>query len=79
MHLDEFRDHCLAKPGTSEGLPFGPDALVFKVGDPEVKGGHKMFALLSLERTPPTATSSVSRSGPSTSVNGMRMWRRATT
>jgi predicted DNA-binding protein (MmcQ/YjbR family) len=38
-------DHCLAKPGTSSGYPFGEGALVFKVID-------KMFALLSEDNTP---------------------------
>ena len=47
MHLDGLRDLCLAKPGATEGLPFGPDALVFKV-----RG--KMFALTNLARLPPT-------------------------
>ena len=47
MRLDEFRELCLAQPGASESLPFGPDALVFKV-----RG--KMFALLNLERLPET-------------------------
>ena len=42
MNIEEFRDYCLSKPGASECLPFGPDALVFKVVD-------KMFALLMLE------------------------------
>ncbi len=46
MHLDAFRDHCLALPGATEGLPFGPDTLVFKVGG-------KMFALMGLDREPP--------------------------
>ena len=46
MHLDAFRDHCLALPGATEDLPFGPDTLVFKVGG-------KMFALMGLEREPP--------------------------
>lgn len=45
MHLDAFRDHCLAKPGATEDLPFGPDALTFKVGG-------KMFAITNLERLP---------------------------
>lgn len=48
MHLDAFRDHCLALPGAEETLPFGPDTLVFKVGG-------KMFALIGLERMPPAA------------------------
>lgn len=42
MHLDTFRDLCLALPHATEGQPFGPDVLVFKVGG-------KMFALLSLD------------------------------
>ncbi|OZC02926.1 MmcQ/YjbR family DNA-binding protein [Rubricoccus marinus] len=46
MHLDTLRDYCLAKRGATESLPFGPDALVFKV-----RG--KMFGLLNLERLPP--------------------------
>ena len=46
MHLDDLRDLCLGLPGATEGQPFGPDALVFKVGG-------KMFALTNLERLPP--------------------------
>ncbi|MEM6286132.1 MAG: MmcQ/YjbR family DNA-binding protein [Bacteroidota bacterium] len=45
MHLDTLRDHCLAKPGATEDLPFGPDVLVFKVAG-------KMFAMTNLERMP---------------------------
>ena len=47
MHLDQLRDYCLAKPGVTEGFPFGPDPLVFKVAG-------KMFALVSLEQIPPS-------------------------
>ncbi len=46
MDLEDFRAHCLTKPGASEGTPFGPDTLVFKVGG-------KMFALASLDEVPP--------------------------
>ncbi len=46
MNLEDFRDYCLTKPGASEGTPFGPDTLVFKVGG-------KMFALASLDEVPP--------------------------
>ncbi len=46
MHLDGFRTYCLQKPGATEGLPFGPDALVFKVAG-------KMFALAELAALPP--------------------------
>jgi predicted DNA-binding protein (MmcQ/YjbR family) len=48
MHLDAFRTYCLAKPGATEGFPFGGDTLVFKVAG-------KMFALVGLERVPPAA------------------------
>ena len=47
MDLAEFREYCLTKPGTTEGTPFGPDVLVFKVGG-------KMFALAALDGVPPT-------------------------
>jgi predicted DNA-binding protein (MmcQ/YjbR family) len=45
MDLEQFREHCLRKPGASEGTPFGPDVLVFKVGG-------KMFALAALDEVP---------------------------
>ena len=48
MDLEAFRIRCLAYPGVTEGFPFGPDVLVFKVAG-------KMFALLALEGIPPTA------------------------
>jgi predicted DNA-binding protein (MmcQ/YjbR family) len=47
MDLTEFREYCLSKPSTTEGTPFGPDVLVFKV-----RG--KMFALAALEAVPTT-------------------------
>jgi predicted DNA-binding protein (MmcQ/YjbR family) len=47
MDLAEFREYCLRKPGATEGTPFGPDVLVFKVGG-------KMFALAALEEVPTT-------------------------
>ncbi|HLT94059.1 MAG TPA: MmcQ/YjbR family DNA-binding protein [Membranihabitans sp.] len=43
MDLEKFREFCLSLPGTSESMPFGPQALVFKVGS-------KMFALADLEQ-----------------------------
>lgn len=46
MTLDALRAHCLAKPDAAEGLPFGPDVLVFKVGG-------KLFALAALDALPP--------------------------
>ena len=45
MDVDSFRNYCLAKKGVTEELPFGPDALVFKVMG-------KMFALAALESVP---------------------------
>lgn len=45
MNIEELRQHCLAKKGVEECLPFGPDNLVFKVGG-------KMFLLASLDAVP---------------------------
>ncbi len=47
MDLAEFREYCLTKPDTTEGTPFGPDVLVFKVSG-------KMFALAALDELPTT-------------------------
>ncbi len=43
MNIEELRDHCLAKPGATEGFPFGEDTLVFKVG-------CKIFLITSLDQ-----------------------------
>lgn len=45
MDLDTLREYCLSKPATEETLPFGPDALVFKVAG-------KMFLLIGLDEDP---------------------------
>ena len=42
MNIEELRDYCLQKRGVTEGLPFGEDTLVFKVGG-------KIFLLTGLE------------------------------
>ena len=42
MNIEEFRDYCLAKPGTTDETPFGPETLVFKVGG-------KLFALTDID------------------------------
>jgi predicted DNA-binding protein (MmcQ/YjbR family) len=47
MDLAEFREYCLTKAGATEGTPFGPDVVVFKVGG-------KMFALAALDEVPTT-------------------------
>jgi predicted DNA-binding protein (MmcQ/YjbR family) len=41
LNIEQLRDYCLAKPGATEGFPFGEDTLVFKVGG-------KMFLLTGL-------------------------------
>jgi predicted DNA-binding protein (MmcQ/YjbR family) len=43
--LEPLRAYLLAKPGATDELPFGPDALVFKVLG-------KMFAIVSWQATP---------------------------
>jgi predicted DNA-binding protein (MmcQ/YjbR family) len=48
VDVETFRDYCLAKAAVTEGTPFGPDVLVFKVGG-------KIFALLALDDVPATA------------------------
>src|SRR5258707_438611 len=45
MDLAQFREYCLSKPCATEGTPFGPDVLVFKVSG-------KMFALAALDEVP---------------------------
>ena len=42
MNIEELRDYCLSRKGTSEGFPFDETTLVFKVMD-------KIFALTDLE------------------------------
>lgn len=42
MNIEELREYCLSKKGTSEGFPFDEDTLVFKVMG-------KMFLLTSLK------------------------------
>ncbi|HBH22069.1 MAG TPA: MmcQ-like protein [Cytophagales bacterium] len=42
MNIEDFRDHCIQKPGVTESFPFDNDTLVFKVMD-------KMFALCNIE------------------------------
>jgi len=43
VNIESFRAYCLAKPGTSEGTPFGDNVLVLKVMD-------KMFALADIDQ-----------------------------
>ena len=45
MNIETLRQHCLAKSGVEEGLPFGPNTLVFKVAG-------KMFLLAALDAVP---------------------------
>ena len=41
MNIEELREYCLQKHGVTEGMPFGEDTLVFKVGE-------KLFLLTSI-------------------------------
>ena len=47
MTLDEIRALALEQPGAWEDTPFGPEALVYKVGP-------KMFALIAWQEIPLT-------------------------
>jgi predicted DNA-binding protein (MmcQ/YjbR family) len=42
MFLDDLRNHCIDKPGVTEGFPFDKSTLVFKVFG-------KMFALVDVD------------------------------
>ena len=42
MNIEELRDYCLQKHGVTESFPFGPETLVFKVGE-------KVFLLTGLD------------------------------
>lgn len=44
MNIEEFREYCLMKPGTTEEFPFDLTTLVFKVAG-------KMYALTDLEES----------------------------
>jgi predicted DNA-binding protein (MmcQ/YjbR family) len=46
MNIEAFREYCLGKPAATEGTPFGPENIVFKVEG-------KMFALAALDEVPP--------------------------
>jgi len=45
VNLETFREYCLSKSGATEGTPFGPETLVFKVGG-------KIFAITSFDEVP---------------------------
>ncbi|MFC2129526.1 MmcQ/YjbR family DNA-binding protein [Bacteroidota bacterium] len=45
MNIEEIREYCISKKGVTEGFPFDEVTLVFKVM-------NKMFAIVSLDRTP---------------------------
>lgn len=42
MNIEEIREYCITRPGSTEGFPFGDDTLVFKIEG-------KIFALVNLE------------------------------
>jgi len=45
MNIEQIRKYLLSKPETTEELPFGPEALVFKVVG-------KMYALITWKENP---------------------------
>lgn len=45
MNIEILQQYCLAKKGVTEGMPFGPETLVFKVCG-------KLFLLASLDAVP---------------------------
>lgn len=45
MNIEYIREYCIAKPGVTEGFPFGEGVLVFKVMG-------KMFLLTSFDAQP---------------------------
>jgi predicted DNA-binding protein (MmcQ/YjbR family) len=47
VNVESIRDYCLNKTNATEGMPFGPTVLVFKVN-------NKMFCLMSLDEHPTT-------------------------
>lgn len=47
MNLSDLQAHCLAKPGATDDHPFGPGALVMKVGG-------RMFAIIGEDAEPLT-------------------------
>jgi predicted DNA-binding protein (MmcQ/YjbR family) len=46
MNIETFREYCLSKPAATEGTPFGPEDIVFKVEG-------KMFGIAALDEVPP--------------------------
>lgn len=52
MNIEQLREYCLSKPGTTESFPFDESTLVFKVGTTDK---NKIYALCSLERLPQAA------------------------
>ena len=45
MLIDQLREYCLSKSDAEEGMPFGEDILVFKVGG-------KIFLLCGIDDSP---------------------------
>ena len=53
LNIEEFRDFCLAKPGTTEETPFGPATLVFNVmGKMYALSGIDNFEFINLKCDP---------------------------
>jgi predicted DNA-binding protein (MmcQ/YjbR family) len=43
VNIESYREYCLSKPGTTEGLPFDENTLVFKVK-------NKIFTICDLNK-----------------------------
>jgi predicted DNA-binding protein (MmcQ/YjbR family) len=58
MNIEEFRNHCLSKPGVTEEFPFGEETIVFKVmGKMFSLAGVEEFASINLKCDPEEAIS----------------------
>ncbi len=56
MNIEQFRNYCLSKTGTTEETPFGPTTLVFKVvGKLYALTGLETFASINLKCDPERA------------------------
>lgn len=56
MDIDQFRDYCLAKKGTTESFPFDETTLVFKVmGKMYALSGLNTFVSVNLKCDPELA------------------------
>ncbi len=56
MNIEQFRDYCLSKPGTTDDFPFDEETLVFKVmGKIYALTGVESFQSINLKCDPEKA------------------------